>query len=410
MVATVFFFFPGTCSNLSAKARLTVINGTGFDSNVNNAQSPTDVGMANDTKIITGKEFEYNEKLSFSINGSFSSFYRNTGTRSNIRVWQMLPRISGSVKWTPGVLKSLDFKIGFDTNYSHKFSPYFHNNPQDDATNALNNTADDGSAGSGQDVSSADAGSSDSSTSDAGSGDVVATADPLPGSDTAPPTPDSSHASDTTESADDDVDDDFEDPDFVGRGAGQSYAALKSFTRSTYVNNYSSRLSFFITPIDDWEMRFSTTGSYVDVGLQAGLQPASSWAHAYELSVSHEIAKKMELSFGYQIEFRKFYDRPAFAGSPDLFFVRTHQVPIEISWLLGHHMRLTGAYAWFYREVPLHDVLNTFVHATYLELTVNLTRKLGISIWGGYALTPYTIVDSPATQRTLAGFAAIYAL
>jgi hypothetical protein len=58
----------------------------------------------------------------------------------------------------------------------------------------------------------------------------------------------------------------------------------------------------------------------------------------------------------------------------------------------------------------VHDVLNTFVHATYLELTHNINRHLGISIWGGYALTPFTIVDSPATQRVLAGFAAIYAL
>lgn len=313
---------------ISAKTRLTIVNATGYDSNFNNTPSPTYAAGLNDTKIFTGKKLHYGNHWYFSLNGSLSSAYRQSGTPSNAQVVQMLPRANVGVFWLPGFLKSLDFKVGLDLNYSHKFSPAFRNNPVDDQTNLVNNSEDDGSHTLEQDNHSLD---TSSDHADTGSSDHHAS--------------DSQSADTHLESADNDVDDDFDDPDFVGQGSGQSYATLKSFTRSTYTNNYSSRLSFFITPWSDWELRFSGIISLNDVGPQPGLLSASSKAHAYEVALSHELIEHLELSFTYQIEFRKFGERPAFAGSTDLFFVRTHQLPVELTWYMGHHMRLIAAYS-----------------------------------------------------------------
>lgn len=359
---------------LGARTRLTIINASGYDSNLDNTAAPVYGSAVNDTKILSGKHFRPSRNFSWAIAGGVSAAYRGSGEPKNAGVWQLLPRIGINSRWHPDFLNQFDFKIGIDLAYSHKFHPLFSNSPVDDKTNILNGTEDDGSHSLEQDFHSSDSG----------------------GHETA------------TETADSDVDDDFEDPDFVGQGSGQSYATMKSFTRGTYINNYNGRFSVFLTPISDWEFKVSAIGGYNEVGSTPGLLPASSGAHAYEIGVSHEILHRLEFSAAYQVEFRKFPARPAFAGSTDDFFVRTQQIPAELTVKLGHHMRIVGAYAWIYREVPLNTTYDTFLNVVYGEFVVRLTKDFGVSVWGGYALTLFTAAASPDVNRAVMGLAAVY--
>lgn len=386
-IGIAFAVFWGILTPIQATTRFTVINAAGYDSNLGNVSSPNYGAGANDTKILTGKKLKQSESLTFSLNGSFAAAYRQSGSPSNAKVLQMLPRLNAGAFWLPGILKSLEFKIGLDVNYSHKFNPVFNNKPIDDTTNVINSSEDNGEHTLEQDNHSQDTGSG----SHAGD---HSTTDPAH-----PP---------ATESADNDVDDDFDDPDFKGQGAGQSYATLKSFAREGYVNNYGSRLYFFITPFSDWELRFAAMLGHTDVQPQTGLLPASSTAHTYEVGLSHELIRHFELGVMYQIEFRKFTERPAFTNSTDLFFVRTHQIPLELTWYLAKHMRLVAAYAWVYREVPLAPAYNTFLNIAYGEFVYGVSRDLGLSIWGTYAFTKFTEVGADPVNRAVLGAAVIY--
>lgn len=358
--------------------RIIVVNAAGYESNLNNTASNNAQGGVNDSKLRMHYTFAKSENLKFGMNAGINSAYRQSGRPLNAQVWQLMPRLNANTTWVPGIWKKWDFRTMVDVNYSHKFNPYFKNNPADDQTNAVNTSEDDGfhelepgaSHDGGGSMDHADLGSS--------------------------------------ESANTDVDDDFEDPNYAGPGSGQSYAALKSFARSTYVNNYSSRLSFLITPWENWEARFSALGAYNEVGQQAGLLPASSTAHSYEVSLTHEIAHLLEVSFGYSVEFRRFTDRPAFTGSSDLFFIRTHTVPLEVTWHFAKHMRIEAAYSWIFRDVPLHDSLDTILHVGFLEYGVAVTEHIGLSAWGAYAFTIYNITAQAPIDRLVTGISTSY--
>jgi hypothetical protein len=263
--------------------RIIITNASGYESNLNNTPATGDKGFVNDTKLRVHYGISKSKTLKFGLNGGLNSAYRQSGRPLDAQVWQVMPRFNANTIWTPGILSKWDFRTMLDLNYSHKFNPYFHNNPADDQTNIVNTSEDDG-------FHELEPGASHDGSSEA----------------------DHHNELGATESANTDVDDDFEDPNYAGPGSGQSYAALKSFARSTYVNNYSARLSLLATPWENWDARFSATGSYNDVGMQAGLLPASSTAHAYEFSLAHEIVHTLELSLAYSIEFRRFFRAPGF--------------------------------------------------------------------------------------------------
>lgn len=61
-----------------------------------------------------------------------------------------------------------------------------------------------------------------------------------------------------------------------------------------------------------------------------------------------------------------------------------------------------------YREVPVHDVLDTFLNVVYGEFAVQFTKDLGMSVWGGYALTEFTVAHSSYIDRAVFGLAAVY--
>lgn len=372
---------PVICFAEEAEAknpRIIVVNAAGYESNLNNTASNAAQGGVNDTKLRMHYTFAKSDNWKFGINAGMNSAYRQSGRPLNAQVWQVQPRLNLNTLWTPGILKKWEFRTLIDLNYSYKFNPYFNNNPADDQTNVVNTSGDDGFHELEPGASPDGAGSQDHA--DLGS----------------------------MESANTDVDDDFEDPNYAGPGSGQSYAALKSFARSTYVNNYSSRLAFLITPWENWEARLSALGSYNQVGQQAGLLPASSTAHSYELSLTREIAHVFELSFSYSIEFRRFTDRPAFTGSPDMFFIRTHNIPIELTWHFAKHMRIEAAYSWIFRDVPLHDTLDTILHVGFLEYGVAITEHIGLSVWGAYAFTIYNITQQAPIDRLVSGISTSY--
>lgn len=376
-------FFP-----LHASTRIVVVNASGYDSNLNNAPTGSSPAAVNDTKIRASQKIEYSNRLSFMMKAGLSTAYRQSTAPLRAQVVQALPRFTVGALWTPGILRRWDFRTSLDINYSHKFNPLYRNNPSDDQTNILNNSEDDGFHGLEHEQDAADHSSNETENA----------------------TPDH-HASDAahSESAESDADDDYEDPEFVGAGSGQSYVALKSFTRSAVVNNYSSRLSLLMTPWHDGELRFAMAGGYNGVEAQTDLLPASSTAHSYEVTLGHEFGKRLELSIGYQIEFRNFLHRPAFTGSTDLFFVRTHIIPVELAWRPFHHARVTAAYSWIYRETPLHTTLNSILNVMYLDFTYNFNRHLGVSVWGGYGNTQIT-TDSSQINRLVSGLAVIYTL
>lgn len=378
MVCLVSCVFP---AHASKSTHLVITNAAGYESNLNNTPAVGDKGVANDTKIRfhTHRRFTGNWKLG--LNAGINSAYRQSGRPLNAQVWQLMPRFNLNTVWTPGILKDVDFRTMLDLNYSHKFNPHFRNTPADDSTNILNTSEDDG-------FHELEPGASHDSSSSA------------------------DHHNDlgATESANTDVDDDFEDPHYAGPGSGQSYAALKSFARETYVNSYSARISFLISPWTNGDARFSALGAHNDVGQQAGLLPASSASHAYEVSLSHDILHTFELALAYQIEFRRFTDRPAFAGSNDLFFVRTHSVPVELTWYFANHMHLEFAYSWIFRDVPLHNTLDTILHVGFLEYAVALNRHMSLSLWGAYAFTAYNVTAQTPIDRLVTGLAASYKL
>ncbi len=376
------YIIPAFCFAETAEAknpRIIVVNAAGYESNLNNTPSAGDKGVVNDTKLRVHYSISRSKNLKFGLNGGINSAYRQSGRPLNAQVWQVMPRFNANTLWTPGILSKWDFRTMLDLNYSHKFNPYFNNNPADDQTNILNTSEDDGfhelEPGASHDGSAA---------------------------------ADHHNELGATESANTDVDDDFEDSNYAGPGSGQSYAALKSFARSTYVNNYSARLSFMAMPWEKWDARFSATGSYNDVGMQAGLLPASSTAHSYEISLAHEIVHTLELSLSYSIEFRRFLERPAFSGSSDLFFVRTHSIPIELTWHFAKHMRIEAAYSWIFRDVPLHDTLDTILHVGFLEYAVALNEHIALSLWGAYAFTIYNITAQTPIDRLVTGLATSY--
>ena len=359
--------------------RIMIINAPGFESNLNNTATGSAQGVVNDTKLRAHWSYAPSEAWRFGFNGGINSAYRQSGRPLNAQVWQVMPRFNLNAVWKPGILKKYDFRTMFDLNYSHKFNPYFSNNPADDQTNVLNTSEDDGFHEL-EPGASHDSGGSADHQNELGS----------------------------METANTDVDDDFEDPNYAGPGSGQSYAALKSFARSTYVNNYSSRLSFLLNPWENWEARFSALGSYNQVGSQPGLLPASSTAHAYEISLSHEIVHTLEVSLAYSLEFRNFLDRPAFTGSTDLFFIRTHTIPLELTWHFAKHMRIEAAYSWIFRDIPLHDTLDTILHVGFLEYAVALNAHIGISVWGAYAFTAYNVTGQLPIDRFVTGLATSY--
>ena len=221
--------------------RVIIVNAAGYESNLNNTPSTGAKGAVNDTKLRAHWSYAPADAWRFGFNGGINSAYRQSGRPLNAQVWQVMPRFNLNAIWKPGILKKWEFRTMLDLNYSHKFNPYFNNNPADDQTNVVNTSGDDGFHELEPGASSDGSGSADHQN-ELGS----------------------------MESANTDVDDDFEDPNYSGPGSGQSYAALKSFARSTYVNNYSTRLSFLLSPWENWETRLSAMGSYNQVGEQAG--------------------------------------------------------------------------------------------------------------------------------------------
>jgi hypothetical protein len=378
----VCFLLPALCFGEEVEAknpRIVIVNAVGYESNLNNTPATGTRGAVNDTKFRVHYNIAHSENLKIGLNAGINSSYRQSGRPLNAQVLQLLPRFNANAIWTPGILRQLDFRTMLDINYSHKFNPYFNNNPADDQTNVLNTSEDDGFHELEPGASHDSGGSADHQN------DIGA-----------------------TESANTDVDDDFEDPNYTGPGSGQSYAALKSFARSTYVNNYSSRLSFLVAPWAQGEARLSAMGSYNDVGMQVGLLPASSTAHSYEASLSHEILHSLEISLSYQIEFRKFLERPAFSGSSDMFFIRTHTIPLELTWHFARHMRLEAAYSWIFRDVPLHDSLDTILHVGFLEYAVALSKHISVGLWGGYAFTLYNVTYQTPIDRLVTGLSTSY--
>jgi hypothetical protein len=71
-------------------------------------------------------------------------------------------------------------------------------------------------------------------------------------------------------------------------------------------------------------------------------------------------------------------------------------------------MRIEVAYSWIFRDVPIHNTLDTILHVGFLEYGVALNEHISLSFWGAYAFTIYNITTQTPIDRLVTGLSTSY--